>query len=407
MKYTRIGVACLIVLSALTALVGCRSDPAYPIDTNSQNVEVSAEAATETTQETITSSETETSETEPVDTETAKPKDDDREADKARLRAILGGKAKLRFDENGEFKIMMLSDLHMTGGGLSAANMQNIKLLVEHEKPDLVILTGDNIADSSISDESGLRRVLKPLTDYLEAEEIYWMHVYGNHDGEMIFPLYQQHRVYESYEHCLSKAGDTSLHGLGNYVIPLYGSRDEEVKFVIWALDSGDYLSEEDKKTLFPSGKMSFTGTSSPTYDYIHSDQIEWYVETSKFLQEQNGGEMIPGLMAFHIPLQETYTAWLNRDGLEWTGQKGGAVGSSGYNPGFFEVIRRRGDIRAIVNGHDHANDYMVNYAGIKLCYTSTVTHYDANTRGTRFFVIRESNPTNVETYMTYIKDLK
>ncbi len=398
MKHIRIWVACLVVLSALTASVGCQSGSEQSAETITQTTEVSADVATET--------ELVETETDPVETETVNPVDNDKEAEEARLRAILGGKVKLQFDENGEFKIMMLSDLHMTGSGLNASIMKNIRLLVEHEDPDLIILTGDNIADTSISSEMGLRRVLKPLTDYLEGEEIYWMHVYGNHDGELIFPLDKQHRVYESYDHCLSKAGDVRLHGLGNYVIPLYGAHDEKVKFVIWALDSGDYLSEEDKKTLFPSGKMSFTGTSSPTYDYIHSDQIEWYVEASKFLQEQNGGEKIPGLMAFHIPLQETYVAWLNRDGLEWTGQKGGAVGSSGYNPGFFEVIRRRGDIRAIVNGHDHANDYMVNYAGIKLCYTSTVTHYDANIRGTRFFVIRESNPADVETYMTYIKDL-
>jgi 3',5'-cyclic AMP phosphodiesterase CpdA len=404
MKHTRKLAALLISFLALSALVGCHTGSEPPVETASPAVEdsMTAESARETTSVT----DTDATETDLPETETVDPEDGEREANEARLRAILGGKTKLRFDENGKFKIMMLSDLHMTGTGLTAASLQNIQLLVEHEKPDLIILTGDNIADSSIWDEAGLRRVLKRLTDYLEGAGIYWIHVYGNHDGEMQLPLERQHRVYESYEHCLSKAGDMSLHGLGNYAIPLYGD-DEEVKFLIWALDSGDYLSAEEKKILFPVGKMSFTGTSSPTYDYIHSDQIEWYVEASQFLQEQNGGEKIPGLMAFHIPLQETYDAWLNRGGLEWTGQKGGAVGASGYNPGFFEVIRRRGDIRAIVNGHDHANDYMVNYAGIKLCYTSTVTNPDEKIRGTRFFVINESNPADVQTYMTYIKDLK
>ena len=406
MKCMRAWSAALAILILLTALVGCRTgrDP-WEIPTEALT-ETASDAATaaDTAAETVIREDTQAAETAAPETEAAITPEDG--ADAARLRAILGGKVQLRFNENGEFKIMMLSDLHITDAGLTAAGLKNIRRLVEYENPDLIILTGDNIADSSISDEAELRRVLKRLTDYLEEAGIYWIHVYGNHDVEMQLSLDRQHRVYESYEHCLSKAGESGLHGLGNYVIPLYGSRGDEVKFLIWALDSGAYLSEEEAELLFPSGKMSFTGTSSPIYDYIHADQIEWYVESSKFLQEQNGGERIPGLMAFHIPLQETYDAWLNRDGLEWTGQKGGAVGASGYNPGFFEVIRQRGDIRAIVNGHDHANDYMVKYAGIKLCYTARVTNSDENLRGTRFFVIRESNPADVETYMTYLKDL-
>jgi hypothetical protein len=222
--------------------------------------------------------------------------------------------------------------------------------------------------------------------------------------------LVQQQRVYESYGHCLSKRGDVGRLGVGNYVLPLYGVEDDEIKFVVWALNSGDYLSREDRENLFSAGKTPFPGNGSPKYDYIHSEQIAWYEETADLLKEHNGGEPVPGLMAFHIPLQETYTAWINRDGLEWTGQKGGEVGSSAYNSGFFEVLRRRGDIKAVVNGHDHANDFMVHYGGIQLCYCSTVSnnaHYDPNILGTRLFIIRESSPADVETYMTYVKNLR
>ena len=421
MKFKRFLAAFLIAASALTALAGCQSASNGPTDTTaptgtSASTEKETTASTqssgqedaETTPETTADTEPET---QPGESETQAPGDDMTESDTsdARLTELLSNKTKLRFDEKGQFKIMMLSDLHLYGNGLSAAGMQNIKCLVEHEEPDIIILNGDNVADPSIQNEGELRQLLKELTDYLEEKEIYWIHVYGNHDGEMKLPMTQQERVYEAYPHCLSKGSNVRDCGLGNYVVPLYGSEDEDVKFVIWALNSGDYLSAKDRRELFPDGKTPFPGNSAPTYDYIHSDQIEWYEEISRLLQDQNGGELVPGLMAFHIPLQETYTAWINRNGLEWTGQKGGDVGSSPYNSGFFEVLRRRGDVKVIVNGHDHANDFMVNYGGIKLCYCSTAStnaHHDPSILGTRIFVIRESAPQDVETYMVYVKDI-
>ena len=390
MKHTRISIVCWIALLVLTMLAGCRAPAKPPADT-CETTAAAPGTATDTQA--------------PCETETNQPSDT---AD--RLSETLANKVKLRFDENGEFKIMMLSDLHLYGNGPSAVTQENIRLLVKHERPDLIILNGDNVADPTVQSEGDLRRLLKGLTDYLESEGIYWIHVYGNHDGETKLPLVQQQRVYESYSHCLSKRGDVGRCGLGNYVLPLYGAEDDEIKFVIWALNSGDYLSFEDREALFPAGKTSFPGNGAPKYDYIHSEQISWYEETADLLKESNGGKPVPGLMAFHIPLQETYTAWINRDGLEWTGQKGGDVGSSAYNTGFFEVLRRRGDVKAVVNGHDHANDFMVSYGGIKLCYCSTVStnaHHDPNILGTRLFIIRESDPADVETYMTYVKNLR
>ena len=108
--------------------------------------------------------------------------------------------------------------------------------------------------------------------------------------------------------------------------------------------------------------------------------------------------------MAFHIPLQESYVAWRNRKNLESTGSKLEDVCASPYNIGFFEVLRNYGDIKAVVNGHDHTNDFMVNYAGIKLCYATTVTNtaYGGN-KGARVFVINESNPAQVDTYISYL----
>lgn len=370
---------CLTMLLSCM-LIGCDKAPDEPADSDT--------AAQTTAAETLP----------------AEPTEEDR------LKEILANKTKLRFDENGQFKIMILADTHIPGGGMPIEDLKNVKKLVEREDPDLIIFTGDNVVDSSLQSEKRFRIALKSITEYLESQEIYWMHVFGNHDGEMKFPLAEQQKVYESYDHCLSKAGDENITGIGNYVVPLYGSSDDTVKFAIWGLDSGDYPTAEERAELFPSGVTSFKGFDSTAYDFIHYDQIEWYRETSKLLQSCNGGEVVPGLMAFHIPLQETYTAWENREGLEWTGVKKDPVCSGAYNTGLFEVIRNRGDIKAIINGHDHINDFMVNYCGIKMCYASTIstsTYNDTDMMGTRFFVINEENPADIQTYMVYLSELE
>lgn len=323
------------------------------------------------------------------------------EADK--LEQLFENKTTLRFDENGEFRILILSDLHILSGGLSGEVTGYIRQLLEKEKPDLVILNGDNVADGAVPNEKGFERTLKGLANIFKRENVYWMHVFGNHDGEMPVTLEQQQAIYESFEHCLSKDPVKELTGVGNYVIPIYGAESDEVKFAVWGIDSNSYLSAEDKSALFAQGITGFDGYSGTQYDYIHYDQIQWYRETSELMEAQLGRK-IPGLMAFHIPLQESYSAWMNREGLEWTGSKQEAVCASPYNSGFFEVLRQRGDIKAVSNGHDHVNDYMVEYAGIKLCYASTVsTTTYGGPIGARVFVIRESDPADVETYVSYL----
>ncbi len=323
---------------------------------------------------------------------------------KNRAESLLESKYTLRFDENGQFKILVFADMHLQSSGMSDYMEDCIRTLIDREAPDLVILTGDNVADTSIADDDTFRATVNAAMDYVESKKIPWMHVYGNHDSEGSYTREQQQKVYESFDYCISKTGE-DLTGVGNYVIPVYASRGNKVKFAVWGLDSGAYMSEADRKAMFPE-ESAFGGYSGIYYDYIHGDQIDWYVNASKLLQEYNDGEAIPSLMAFHIPLQESYTAWINRAGLEWTGEKREDVCASSHNSGLFGALLARGDVKAVVNGHDHTNDYMVNYGGIKLCFSSnfsTNTYGDEDMHGARVFVINESDPSNVETYMSYV----
>ena len=299
----------------------------------------------------------------------------------------------LRFDENGEFRILVFSDIH--GGGAKISNLAktNIALLVGREDPDLVLLDGDNTW--GLKDEKTLRSCVGDIVEAIEERHIPWAHVYGNHDAESNNVKKEvQQQIYESFEYCVSEAGDPSLPGVGNYVLPVYSADGSRVLFDIWALDSGQYITAEERVALEPVGGI-FQGYANSSYDYIRPSQIAWYRETSTAIEDYCGAK-IPGLMAFHIPLQETYAAWVNRSELEHTGEKREAVCASEINSGLFAALLERGDVRAVVNGHDHVNDYMVNYGGIKLCYCSTVSetgYCDMDMLGARVFMIREDDP--------------
>lgn len=316
-------------------------------------------------------------------------------------------KHELRFGEDGEFKILIISDTHGSGNSLLPVAKANIKLLIDREQPDLVMFDGDNTW--GMTNEKNLEECITDMVEYIESKQIPWGHVYGNHDdeGDSLTKAVQQ-KIYESFEYCVSMSGDENLSGVGNYVLPIYASAGDKVVFNVWALDSGSYLSGEERAAYLPV-VSTYQGYSGSSYDYIHPDQIQWYMSTSQAMEAYNG-EKVPGLMAFHIPLQEFYNAWVNRDALNYTGEKREVVCASEINSGLFAAMVERGDIKAVVSGHDHVNDYMVEYGGIKLCYASTVgnnAYYDADMLGGRVFVIHEDEPANVMTYMSYIDESK
>ncbi|MBR5366678.1 MAG: metallophosphoesterase family protein [Clostridia bacterium] len=314
-------------------------------------------------------------------------------------------KQPLRFGEDGEFCILVFSDIHGGGATISSLAKTNVALLVEREDPDFVFFDGDNTW--GLRDEATVKSCVGDMVEVLEERHIPWAHVYGNHDAEgSNLKKETQQRIYESFDYCVSQAGDPALPGVGNYVLPVYSADGSRVLFDIWALDSGQYITAEERVALEPVGGI-FQGYANSSYDYIRPSQIAWYRETSTAIEDYCGAK-IPGLMAFHIPLQETYAAWVNRSELEHTGEKREAVCASEINSGLFAALLERGDVRAVVNGHDHVNDYMVNYGGIKLCYCSTVSetgYCDMDMLGARVFMIREDDPADVRTYMSYVDE--
>ena len=114
-----------------------------------------------------------------------------------------GPRPALRVNADGKFKILQISDTHMvTGVGTckdaidgdgkalpeSEADPLTVIFLgkiLDEEKPDLVILTGDQLHHDIPDSQSAIFKIVAPLIE----RSIPWAAVFGNHDSEGAYAL--------------------------------------------------------------------------------------------------------------------------------------------------------------------------------------------------------------------------
>lgn len=122
---------------------------------------------------------------------------------RGRVKPSLGNRTELRTRGNGIFKIVQISDTHMgTGVGTcddaidahgellpkSAADPLTVEFVgqvLDTEKPDLVVLTGDQLHHDITDSQSALFKVVNPII----VRSIPFAAVFGNHDSEGIHAL--------------------------------------------------------------------------------------------------------------------------------------------------------------------------------------------------------------------------
>lgn len=332
----------------------------------------------------------------------------------------------LRFGKDGKFKILIFSDIQ-DSYPMNKDLVSDMNGLLDKEKPDLVLLGGDNHC-GSFSSASALKTYLTAMSKPMEDRKIPWAQVYGNHvvggynyTGVNVTQAEQQ-KMYESFKYNISKAG--TVYGVGNYVLPVLRSDSNKIAFNVFMMDSHSYIykfrkgaeqlalletKDMDSKT---KGSMIYSGN---TYDIIQMDQVAWYWNTSVALEKYNGSK-IAAMMLFHIPLYEWNYIIKNKTKTGFTGKQGEAVCAPEVNGGLFQACYERGDVKALICGHDHVNDFSGKYMGITMAYTPTAgariyngstPYFDLNQIGARIVEIDQNNPFAFTTYMSYVKDLK
>lgn len=319
--------------------------------------------------------------------------------------------AALRFDENGKFKICVISD-PQDGHPTHEAMIRFINEMLDETQPDIVVFLGDNVTKDSENLDS-YTELLTPVT----SRNIPFTFVFGNHDDECCeWSKEEILGVYQSYNGCLAYDADSSLHGCATHNLPVYSSDGSKIAFNLWLLDSGDYVFNEDG--------------SEKCYDCVRADQLEWYKNTSKQLEAASGG-LVPSIAFQHIITEEVVqkiflpsvfnignkVGYAFDDGKNYTmlpnlanfdGILMEMSCPSIENDGEWNTFKERGDVLAVVTGHDHKSNFIADVDGIDSVQTSAATYNsygETYLRSARLITIDENNPWEYETESEYIFD--
>lgn len=293
--------------------------------------------------------------------------------------ALCAQNVSLKFNEAGEFKIVQFTDVHFKyGNPASDIALERIDEVLEAERPDLVVLTGDVIYAAPA--DKGMRTVLERVS----AHNVPFVVTFGNHDDEQGMTRAQLYDIIRTVPGNVQP--DRGEQASPDYVLTVRSSdgkgRDAAV---LYFFDSHSYSKLEGVKG----------------YDWLTFDQVEDYRNLSASFTAANGGHPLPALSFFHIPLPEYNQAASSEEAI-LIGTRMEKACAPALNTGMFTAMKEAGDVMGVFVGHDHDNDYAVMWHGILLAYgryTGGNTVYNHLSNGARVIVLKEG----LRTFDTWI----
>lgn len=273
----------------------------------------------------------------------------------------------LRF-KKGLFKIVQITDLHYKlGVKASEQGLACVREMVETEKPDLVVVTGDIIYSAPA--DSTLSVVLKTFAKL----GVPFCMTFGNHDYDFKTPAVALYNQMQKTPNCVMPV----LQGKNtDYSLPILSSNGKRTAAVLYCIDTHN--------------KPAIGGIGG--YQWISHNQITWYRQRSMVYKQKNGGRPVPSLAFLHIPLPEFNYATDNTQ-CPMYGSRLEKAYSPSINSGMFASIKEMGDIMGVFCGHDHDNDYAVSYFNVLLAhgrFSGGNTEYNHLKRGARVIILKE-----------------
>jgi len=279
-------------------------------------------------------------------------------------------KRELKFSKDGKFKIVQFTDVHFKyGNPASDVALERINQVLDAERPDLVVFTGDVIYAAPA--DSGMRKVLQQVAKH----KLPFVVTFGNHDDEQGLTRSQLYDIIRTVPGNLLPDRGTALSP--DYVLTVKSSSDSKKDAaLLYCMDSHSYSPLKDVKG----------------YNWLTFDQINWYRQQSAAYKAQNGGQPLPALAFFHIPLPEYHEAICDENAA-FCGTRMEEACAPRINTGMFAAMKEAGDVMGIFVGHDHDNDYAVMWKNILLAYgryTGGNTVYNHLPNGARIIVLDE-----------------
>ena len=312
---------------------------------------------------------------------------------------------RLRVRDDGSFRVLYLSDFQETFDDFDPRTLKGVNAVLDAEKPDLVVLCGDNCNGPAIHSaeelEKYLRKMLKPFVD----RNIPWCHINGNHDYDADVPMDQQLAIYQAIPGCLTQTVP-GIPGTTNFVLPIYSTDESTLVSALWGLDTGHSINEIreglDKEALIEGLPLP-----ASIWNILRFEQLMWYWNTSIAL-EKAAGHILPAAMAMHVSPWEFDYMRKYEQSLKVIGNTKEAYGLGAFNSGIFAAAVQRGDIRCILCGHTHMNTCEAEYCGIRMCNVGSAgysAYGDDLLRGGRIVEINQACPENMTTRMVYFRE--
>lgn len=293
-----------------------------------------------------------------------------------------------------DYRILQLTDIHLGDKDNYQTHFDFMDLTIEKAHPNMIIVTGDLFTFASKS-------TAKRLFEFIDSHNVPWTVTFGNHDEQCYFSVDWMTSLLNDYGHnCLFKdIQDDDVQGNANFAINLMQGGHVFEQLII--MDSNRYYFGD------------YFG-----YDCFKEDQIEWYSRLVDHTTAQNGGTVVESLMFYHIPLPEVNNAWeegkdnpaLIKNPANSKAEQGEKPCNPEHDFGFFKTIKEKGSTKGMYFGHDHVNNYIVEYQGIDFGYGIKSTdrvYYGDTMLGGRVITIKNDHSLVYEDYYSTYEEVK
>ncbi len=241
--------------------------------------------------------------------------------------------------------------------------------LIKKTQPDLITISGD-IA------WAGHTKAYKMVAECVNAYGIPWAPVWGNHDNEDGIEYVDKiEEMYMKYDNCIYREGEKEL-GSGNYVVSI--EENGTPITAIFMMDTHDHDIYIDEN-----------GNEYEGYSKLNDEQKNWYelrAMSMKTLGYKDSAIImhIP-IFAYRTAFVEAFKQDIDPNTITWQDSSNDEYWNEGYEAsygvryeyggfppvedGVMDILEDIGHTKYMVVGHDHVNNFVINYRGVNLVY--------------------------------------
>lgn len=312
---------------------------------------------------------------------------------------------KLTNNSEREFRLLNLTDPQLKIEEWDENNQtgrifkKTVETLIERVSPDLITISGDlSYADDFLS--------YKNFADYFDSFEIPWSCCFGNHDNQdgdepmqRVIDEYMKHK-YFVFEKC-----DLSL---GNSNVAILIEKNGKNAEGVILMDTHDRIPYKKNECGI---NLAWAG--------LTPEQLEWYGDNISQFKEMGCNDTI---LITHIPinayltaakaafknpkedktikLSDTYGPEIWNEGYEDSyGVLHEPISAYPEDEGAFDLICKLGSTKNILCGHNHVNNWVVNYNGVRFIFgtkTGCGSYWEPEINGGTVLTINENGVTSV-----------